>query len=183
VAADASSSAPEIVDGVASLVAKSLIAADVSGAAGIYRLLDTSSRSSPRAASTSGSRGATPSTAWRCWSGVGRVAGPLRPPDRRCASGALDWAFSPTGDASLGVCLTVAAILLWFQLPRRKDSDRVSRRRQPRCRTGGHAQGIDAATHRAGLRRRRVGRRDQWSLFRRRAERQRRTGARQWFAS
>lgn len=80
VAADTSSSAPEIVDGVASLVARSLIAADVSGAAGIYRLLDYDARlrarvSSPRAASTSGSRGATASTAWRCWSGVGRVAG------------------------------------------------------------------------------------------------------------
>jgi hypothetical protein len=30
---------------------------------------------------------------------------------------ALDWAFSPPGDASIGVRLTVAAIPLWFQLP------------------------------------------------------------------
>lgn len=30
---------------------------------------------------------------------------------------ALDWAFSPAGDASIGVRLTVAAIPLWFQLP------------------------------------------------------------------
>ena len=31
----------------------------------------------------------------------------------RCA---LDWAFSPSGDAELGIVLTVAAIPLWFQL-------------------------------------------------------------------
>jgi tetratricopeptide (TPR) repeat protein len=29
---------------------------------------------------------------------------------------ALDWAFSPRGDASLGVALTVAAVPLWMQL-------------------------------------------------------------------
>ena len=29
---------------------------------------------------------------------------------------ALDWAFSPGGDATLGVALTVAAIPLWVQL-------------------------------------------------------------------
>jgi hypothetical protein len=29
---------------------------------------------------------------------------------------ALDWAFSPDGDAALGVSLTVAAVPLWFQL-------------------------------------------------------------------
>src|SRR4029077_14308838 len=29
---------------------------------------------------------------------------------------ALDWAFSPGGDAEIGVALTVAAVPLWFQL-------------------------------------------------------------------
>ena len=29
---------------------------------------------------------------------------------------ALDWAFAPDGDATIGVGLTIAAVPLWFQL-------------------------------------------------------------------
>ncbi|HEY2537983.1 MAG TPA: winged helix-turn-helix domain-containing protein, partial [Stellaceae bacterium] len=118
----------DIVDCAASLVAKSLVAADLGGATGRYRLLDTTRAYAFEKLAESGELGAVarrhaeyhrglferaetewdtrPTAEWLA--DYGRQIDDLR--------AALDWAFSPNGDLTIGVALTVAAVPLWFQL-------------------------------------------------------------------
>jgi len=119
----------DAVDGVASLVARSLVAAELGGAAALYRLLDTTrayalarlvasgeyDRIARRHAENLVAVMERASGEWgearhlSEWTSHGRQIDNLRR--------ALDWAFSPGGDASIGVRLTIAAIPLWLQLP------------------------------------------------------------------
>jgi predicted ATPase len=126
VAADIASS--EVIDHIASLVAKSLVAADLCDETAQYRLLDTtrlyafdklrSAGELPEAArrhaeyycvvfahaeAESESR---PQAEWLA------VYGPHLDNVRA----GLDWAFSPDGDPRIGVALTIAAVPLWVQL-------------------------------------------------------------------
>jgi predicted ATPase/DNA-binding winged helix-turn-helix (wHTH) protein len=119
-------SASKVVEGVANLVAKSLVMADVSRTAVQYRLLDTTRAYAlekldevgeseavarrhaehhrdlfAQAAAQSGRRSVTE---W--FAAYGRKIDDVR--------AALNWAFSPGGDRSLGVALTVTAIDLWM---------------------------------------------------------------------
>src|SRR5215470_5332643 len=125
VAADASF---DVVEGVANLVAKSLVFADVGKAVVHYRLLDTTRAYAMQKLSDSGEFEeyvrchaehhrdlieraeaeweARPTAEWLEDYG-------WRIDDVRSA---LRWAFSPSGDASVGVALTVASIPLWIQL-------------------------------------------------------------------
>jgi predicted ATPase/DNA-binding winged helix-turn-helix (wHTH) protein len=118
----------EAVEGLLSLVAKSLVSVVVSGPIAGYRLLDTMRAYAFEKLGESGemavvaSRHAEfyrdlferaeaewqtrPSSEWL--SEYGRQIDDLR--------AALDWAFSPGGDASVGVALTTAAIHLWMHL-------------------------------------------------------------------
>jgi predicted ATPase len=111
---------------VTNLVAKSLIAADIGGEAPAYRLLDTTRAYAFDKLAASGeldrvrrlhaeamrdlfrqadAEVATGVTAeWR--EKYGSQIGNLR--------SALDWTFSPNGDAALGIALTTAAIPLWM---------------------------------------------------------------------
>jgi predicted ATPase len=113
---------------VANLVAKSLVSADVGGAVVHYRLLDTTRAYAMQKLTESGEfedyvrRHAEhhrdllqraevewegrPATEWL--EEYGRRIDDVR--------SALKWAFSPSGDVSIGVALTVAAIPLWMQL-------------------------------------------------------------------
>jgi predicted ATPase len=113
---------------VANLVAKSLVTADVDGAAVHYRLLETTRAYAREKLADHGeleqaARGhaeyyqdlcgraeaewqARPAAEWSA--DYGRQIGNVR--------AALDWAFSPRGDASIGVALTAAAVPLWCQL-------------------------------------------------------------------
>jgi predicted ATPase/DNA-binding winged helix-turn-helix (wHTH) protein len=118
----------EVIDILANLVGKSLVSADVSGATVHYRLLDTTraytrqklAESSElddfvrrhaeyhrdilqRAEAESAAR---PTTEWL--SDYGRSIDDVR--------AGLNWAFSPSGDISIGAALTVAAIPLWMHL-------------------------------------------------------------------
>jgi predicted ATPase/DNA-binding winged helix-turn-helix (wHTH) protein len=117
----------EAIGGIASLVAKSLVVAEVEGTAR-YRLLDTTrayalekltesgerERITPRHAEyyrelferAEGEREARPAADWL--SEYRWQIDNLR--------AALDWAFSADGDTTLGVALTAAAIPLWMQL-------------------------------------------------------------------
>lgn len=117
-----------ILDGVANLVAKSLVSADVSGAVVQYRLLDTTRAYALQKLAESGEHDAIvrrhaehhrdlferaeaesevrPMAEWLAE--YGRKIGDVR--------SALNWAFSATGDVAVGVALTVAAIPLWMQL-------------------------------------------------------------------
>ncbi|WP_342238704.1 ATP-binding protein [Inquilinus sp. OTU3971] len=128
VAADGKFAVSEIVEGVANLVAKSLISADVSGFATQYRLLDaTRAYALQKLAEAGEIKPVARLHAEHQRDLLARAAAELakRPgTDGLAAYGrniddvrtALDWAFSADGDRSLGVSLTVTAIDLWMHL-------------------------------------------------------------------
>jgi predicted ATPase/DNA-binding winged helix-turn-helix (wHTH) protein len=115
------------VDVLSSLVAKSLVVADVGDGGMPYRLLDTTRAYALEKLEEGGERGilarrhaayfrnllehgeaaadSQPAADWVA--AYGRTTDNLR--------AALDWAFSPSGDPSIGVALTVAAVPLWMQ--------------------------------------------------------------------
>src|ERR1700719_945729 len=128
VAVSAEIAASDVIDGVANLVAKSLVMADVPGATPRYRLLESPRAYAREKLAESGEleqvarahaehyrnifvRAQTqwetrPTLEWLA--AYGRRIGDLR--------AALDWSFSPQGDTSIGVALTVASVPLWLQL-------------------------------------------------------------------
>lgn len=118
----------DVVEGLANLVAKSLVSADVSGAVVQYRLLDATRAYAMQKLTDSGEfeeyarRHAEHhrdffERAEADWE-AGPTAGWLEEHGRRIddVRSALNWAFSPSGDVSIGVALTVASIPLWMQL-------------------------------------------------------------------
>ena len=120
----------DVVEGVASLVSRSLISVDLGGAVTTYRLLETTRAYAGEKLAESGevervarrhaeyhhdlfARAyaewhARPTAEWLAT--YGRALDDLR--------AALDWAFASGGDATLGVALTLAAVPLWFQRTR-----------------------------------------------------------------
>src|SRR5262245_10078670 len=120
--------AADVIDYIADLVAKSLIVADVDGATAYYRLLDTTRAYAWQKLVEAGeveqvSRAhanhyralfETAETEWETRPNVDWLADYGRQIDNLRA--ALDWACSPSGDVTVGLALTVAAVPLWFQL-------------------------------------------------------------------
>ncbi|WP_343716676.1 hypothetical protein, partial [Inquilinus sp.] len=119
---------PEVVGGVANLVAKSLISADVGGATMRYRLLDTT-RAYAIAKLRDGEGPARASRAhaefYRDLLDRARAEWARRSTDEWLAlyrqevdniRAALDWAFSAGGDPAVGVALSAAAAVLLFDL-------------------------------------------------------------------
>jgi predicted ATPase len=118
----------EVVDCVATLVAKSLIAAEASDAITRYRLLDTTRAYAREKLAASGEVMAVARKhAEYCRDLLERAgveAVTQNPADWLVVYGsqidnvraALDWAFSGEGDASIGVSLTIAAVPLWINL-------------------------------------------------------------------
>jgi predicted ATPase/DNA-binding winged helix-turn-helix (wHTH) protein len=127
-ATDVGAAAPEIIDVVANLVAKSLVAAEVGDTAVHYRLPETTrayalqqltesgelallsrrhaeyfQRLMQRAA---GEFATTSATEWLA--NYGRQIDNVR--------AALDWALAPGGDVTIGAALTVATVPLWVSL-------------------------------------------------------------------
>jgi predicted ATPase/DNA-binding winged helix-turn-helix (wHTH) protein len=118
----------DVVEGLANLVAKSLVSADVGGAIVQYRLLDTTRAYAMQRLTESGEledyvrRHAAhhrdlferTEAEWR----ERPIAEWLREYGRRIddVRSALNWAFSPSGDASIGVALTIASVLLFIRL-------------------------------------------------------------------
>ena len=130
VAAGAGLKTSQIIDGVANLVGKSLISADVSGTITQYRLLETTRAYARQKLAESGEleavarrhalhhldlfeRAEVESEARPTRQWLTQYA--RRIDDVRSA---LNWAFSVDGDVSIGVALTVAAIPLWMRLSR-----------------------------------------------------------------
>ena len=127
VAAGADLDAPDVLDSVANLAAKSLVVVEIAGAVTRYRLLETTRAYALEKLTDSGEldrvarrhaeyfrdlferaeteRETRPTVEWLA--AYGRQIDNVRT--------ALDWAFSPRGDASIGVALTAAAVPLWFQ--------------------------------------------------------------------
>ena len=128
VATDDRIGAADVFEAIANLAAKSLISTDISSDMTYHRLLDTTRAYALEKLSESGERERLarrhaeyyrslfeqaetewemqPTAAWL--SDYGRQIDNLR--------AALDWAFSPSGDASIGVALTAAAVPLWMHL-------------------------------------------------------------------
>jgi predicted ATPase/DNA-binding winged helix-turn-helix (wHTH) protein len=122
VAADERMTRRDVVDGIENLVAKSLITADASGAAVRYRLLDTTRSYGRQKLTESGElERLMRRHAEHHRDVLSRAAGEVDGlADHGTAiddvRGALGWAYSAEGDASIGVALTVAAIPLWMHL-------------------------------------------------------------------
>jgi predicted ATPase/DNA-binding winged helix-turn-helix (wHTH) protein len=118
----------DIVDCAANLVAKSLLAADLGGATGWYRLLETTRAYALEKLTQSGEFEQVARRHAECCRDIferAEVELQTRPASEWLAAfgrridnlrAALDWAFSPGGDASIGVALTAAAVPLWMHL-------------------------------------------------------------------
>ena len=118
----------DIVDGMANLVSRSLVAADVNRVPPRYRLLETTRAYARERLIESGEWSAVSLAhashyrqvferaleEWEQRDPVEWLADYVCETDNLRA--ALNWAFSAAGDPALGIALTVAAIPLWFQL-------------------------------------------------------------------
>ncbi|HEX3497904.1 MAG TPA: winged helix-turn-helix domain-containing protein, partial [Stellaceae bacterium] len=119
---------PDIVDCATNLVAKSLVAADLGGATGRYRLLETTRAYALEKLVQSGEFEQVARRHAEYYRDLfERAEAELqtRPASEWLAAysrwidnlrAALDWAFSPAGDVPVGVALTIAAVPLWIQL-------------------------------------------------------------------
>ena len=127
VATAADLGAPEVVDSVTNLAAKSLVVVEVAGAVTRYRLLETTRAYALEKLTKSGELDQVArrhaeyyrdlferaEAEWETRATVEWVAASGRQIDNVRA--ALDWAFSPSGDASIGAALTAASVPLWFR--------------------------------------------------------------------
>jgi len=126
--ADDEATDAKIVNAVANLVEKSLIAVDVHGPQAHYRLLDTTRAYAALKLAESGKVDLLRrrhAEIFRDALHRANMAWEIRPApawlqDHRHlidnVRAALEWAFSPRGDAEIGVALTLGAVPLWFQL-------------------------------------------------------------------
>jgi predicted ATPase/DNA-binding SARP family transcriptional activator len=119
--------APEVVDSVTNLAAKSLVVVEVAGAVTRYRLLETTRAYALEKLTESGELEQVArhhaeyyrdlferaEAEWETRPTLEWVAAYGRQIDN--VRTALDWAFSPSGDASIGAALTAASVPLWFQ--------------------------------------------------------------------
>ena len=119
--------APEVVDNVTNLAAKSLVVVEVAGAVTRYRLLETTRAYALEKLTESGELEQVArhhaeyyrdlferaEAEWETRPTLEWVATYGRQIDN--VRTALDWAFSPSGDASIGAALTAASVPLWFQ--------------------------------------------------------------------
>jgi predicted ATPase/DNA-binding winged helix-turn-helix (wHTH) protein len=118
----------EVFDTIANLIAKSLVSATIEDKISYCRLLDTTRAYALTKLEESGEAGllarrhaehyrdalARAEIDWRQRPAVEWVEAHRHLLDNVRA--ALDWAFSPAGDPSVGVALTAGAVPLWFQL-------------------------------------------------------------------
>jgi len=118
--------APEAVDHVANLVAKSLVVAERDDAGVAYRLLDTTRAYALEKLIESGEHDQLArrhADYYRALLERAEAEWETRPTAEWMAAyrssifnvrSALDWSFAPGGDAAIGLALTVAALPLWF---------------------------------------------------------------------
>jgi predicted ATPase/DNA-binding winged helix-turn-helix (wHTH) protein len=128
VAMDAATAGANAIDRLADLVAKSLVVADASGIRPRFRLLDTTRAYAIAKLDESGERERIARRHAEYYRDLfvraeGEV--PARPPGEWLAEyaqeidnlrAALNWAFSPDSDESIGVLLTATAVSLWRRL-------------------------------------------------------------------
>ena len=128
VTADTEIDAANVVEGIAELVAKSLITVDVTDTTVYYRLLETTRAYALAKLNESGQIDTCArqhaeyvrdvflraEAEWETQCSTSWLDTYARQIDNLRA--ALDWAFSPRGDGALGVTLTAAAVPLWFEM-------------------------------------------------------------------
>lgn len=117
-----------VIDGLSGLLAKSLVAVQTDGIGGRYRLLDTTRAYALDKLDGSGERQTIARRHAEYYRSVferAEVEWKTRPGGEWVADygpqidnlrSALDWAFSPGGDVSIGVALTAATTPLWMRL-------------------------------------------------------------------
>jgi predicted ATPase/DNA-binding winged helix-turn-helix (wHTH) protein len=134
--ADAATSAAseDVKTVMADLVSKSLVWADVDGVVTRYRLLDTTRAYAGEKLAETGETGNVQrrhAMYFRALLEQSEAEWDTRPTEQWLAAyapqldnarAALDWAFSPAGDADIGVALTVATVPLWSQLSLLRES-------------------------------------------------------------
>jgi predicted ATPase len=135
VAADPTMPASDVVDGVASLVGKSLLTVAANGPLRQYRLHETTRAYAMQKLGQSNERDAVSHVHAEYLRDVFEAAAAecsTRPKAEWLAAyahqldnlhEALDWAFSPRGNAEIGVALTAAAVPLWFYLDQATQHD------------------------------------------------------------
>ncbi|MGA8760544.1 MAG: winged helix-turn-helix domain-containing protein [Stellaceae bacterium] len=128
VAANPDLTALQVTDSLFSLVTKSLVAAEVEDVRNRYRLLDTTRAYALEKLDESGERqwlARRHAEYYRSLFERGEAEWEARPTaeslieyarDTDNLRAALDWAFSPEGNAAPGIALTAAAVPLWMQL-------------------------------------------------------------------
>ncbi|MDQ0511515.1 ATP-binding protein [Ancylobacter amanitiformis] len=128
IVADDGATDEKVVNALANLVEKSLIAADVHGSQARYRLLDMTRAYAALKLAESGKLELLRrrhAEIFRDTLDRAALAWAVQPApewtrDHRHlidnARAALEWAFSPGGDAEIGVALTLGTVPLWFQL-------------------------------------------------------------------
>jgi predicted ATPase/DNA-binding winged helix-turn-helix (wHTH) protein len=119
---------PSVIESLLGLMAKSLVSAEVGGSIARYRLLDTTRAYAFEKLGESGEMAVVArrhAEYYRDLFERAEAEWRTRPSSEFLSTyganidnvrAALDWAFSPGGDASIGVALTVAAVPLWMQL-------------------------------------------------------------------
>ena len=118
----------DVIDGLGNLVNKSLIAAEAAGATAHYRLLETTRAYAREKLADLGEleqAARKHAEYYRDLCGQAEAEWQTRPAAEWLADygrqlsnvrAALDWAFAPGGDTSIGIALTAAAVPLWCQL-------------------------------------------------------------------
>ena len=118
--------ASDIIDGLFSLIAKSLVVSEVEGTIARHRLLDTTRAYALEKLDASGERepiALRHAEYYRNLFERAELECEIRPAAEWLANyawcidnvrAALDWAFSPGGNASIGLALTAAAVPLWM---------------------------------------------------------------------
>jgi predicted ATPase/DNA-binding winged helix-turn-helix (wHTH) protein len=128
VAVDGDLTASDVIDSISNLVSKSMIAATLSGALVRYRLLETTRAYALEKLIASDELDPTARRHAEYYHAVFERAASeweMHSTDEWLATyagcidnlrAALDWAWTPRGDAAIGVALTAAALPLWIQL-------------------------------------------------------------------
>jgi len=122
-----------VVDCIGNLIAKSLVGADLGGTEARYRLLETTRNYALEKLTESGECGDVARRHAEYYRDLSqRTTGESdtrSAAERRAVYGrdidnvraALDWAFSPAGDPSVGVALTISSVPHWFQFSRMEE--------------------------------------------------------------
>jgi predicted ATPase/DNA-binding winged helix-turn-helix (wHTH) protein len=144
IASSAEIAASEVTESIANLVTKSLVSVNVGELALRYRLSETVRAYALEKLAESGEREQIAGRHAEYYLGLfeqAKAEAETRPMDEWLAEYrpridnlrvALDWAFSPSGDASIGVTLTAASVPLWVDLSMMAECRRHIERALPR---------------------------------------------------